>query len=178
LRIDPEGRTTITSTIRGAHVIITPSTVSDFLKCSNTGATFVDNIFDMDTSNMLRDLMDNDPFCAKIIKIWHQLLVGNSRLRNHDKNNIMVEDLEFISCALQGKKINFPLLIFKQIVEVVSLTASRQGMVTCLPYGRFLSYLFLRHGVVRKMHKTGRMDMFEAESLPLLSLEDIDRRVN
>src|SRR3954465_5860098 len=146
------------------------------MRCNNSGETFNDNVFNMTTHLLLRTLMDNDPFSAKVIRVWHQLVVGNFRPRNHDQNNIMVEDLEFILCALRGKKINFPLLIFKGLVEVVSMAASRQGVVTCLPYGRFLSYMFLKKGIVRRMRRTGSLDMFEAESLPLLSLEGLEQR--
>src|SRR4051812_23787551 len=178
LRIDPEGRTTIVSEDRMAHVTITPSTISDLLICNNSGESFDDNTINMTTYHMLRTLMEHVPFSAKFIRIWHQLLMGNFRPRSHDLDRIMMEDLEFILCALRGKKINFPLLIFKGLVEVVSMAASRQGVVTCLPYGRFLSYMFLKKGIVRRMRRTGSLDMFEAESLPLLSLEGLEQRIN
>src|SRR3954465_7359432 len=77
LRIDPEGRTTIVSEVRGAEVSITPSTISELLRCSNTEATFDDNSFTMTTSVLLASLMENDPYTAKLLRIWHQLLVGN-----------------------------------------------------------------------------------------------------
>src|SRR3954462_4868934 len=178
LRIDPEGRTTIVSEVRHAHIRITPSTISNLMRCNNSGETFDDNSFNMTTHLLLRTLMDNDPYSAKVIRVWHQLLVGNFHPRNHDQNNIMVEDLEFILCALHGKNINFPLMIFKGLVEAVSMAIARQGVVTCLPYGRLLSYIFLKNGIVRRMRNSGSMNMFEAESLPLLPLEGLDQRIN
>src|SRR4051812_43321029 len=178
LRIDPKGRTTIVSEVRHAHISITPTTIANLMRCNNFGETFDDNCFNMTTHLLLRTLMDNDSFSAKVIRIWHQMLVGNFHPRKHDENSIMVEDLEFILCGLQGKKINFPLMIFKGLVEAVSMAANHQGNVTCLPYGRFLSYIFLKKGIVRRMRTSGSIDMFEAESLPVLSLEGLDQRIN
>src|SRR4051812_47361159 len=148
------------------------------MRCNNYVETFDDNSFNMTTHLLLRTLMDNDPFSAKVIRIWHQLLVGNFHPRNQDQNSIMVEDLEFILCGFRGRKINFPLMIFKGLVEAVSMAAARQGVVTCLPYGRLLSHIFLKKGIVRRMHSFGTMDMFEAESLPLLALEGLHQRIN
>jgi hypothetical protein len=178
LRIDPEGRTTIDSEIRHARLSITPTTIANLIRCNNSGETFDDNSFSMTTHLMLRTLMDNDRFSAKVIRIWHQMLVGNFQPRRIDENNIMVEDLEFILCGLRGRKINIPLMIFKGLVKAVSIGVDRRGSVTCLPYGRLLSYIFLKKGVVRRMRDSGARDMFEAESSPVLSLDNLDQRIN
>src|SRR3954469_1735186 len=92
LRIDPEGRTTVISEVRGAHIRITPTTISNLMRCNNSGETFDDNSFNMTTHLLLRTLMDNDPFSANVIRIWHQLLVGNFHPLNQYQNSIMVED--------------------------------------------------------------------------------------
>src|SRR3954465_13143058 len=71
LRIDPEGMTTIDSDIRHARLSITPTTIANLMRCKNSGETFNDNSFNMTTHLMLRTLMDNDRFSAKVIRIWH-----------------------------------------------------------------------------------------------------------
>jgi len=178
LRIDPEGRATIDSSIRHAHLSITPTTIANLIRCNNSGATFDDNVFSMTTHIMLRTLVDSDPFSAKTIRIWHKMLVGNFQPRVIDENNIMVEDLEFILCGLRGRKINIPLMIFKGLVKAVAIGVDRRESVTCLPYGRLLSYIFLKKGVVRRMRDSGARDMFEAESTPVLSLAGLDQRID
>src|SRR3954465_4222909 len=62
LRIDPEGRTTIVSQVQGAHIAITPLTISELWRCENFGEAFDDTTISMTTSDVLRSLMANDPF--------------------------------------------------------------------------------------------------------------------
>src|SRR3954471_16739903 len=107
-----------------------------------------------------------------------RLLVGNFQPRRVNENDILVEDLEFIFCGLRGKKINIPLMIFKGLVKAVSIGTERQRNVTCLPYGRLLTFIFQRKGVVRRMREGGAIDMFEAEPSPVLSLEGLNQRIN
>lgn len=178
VRIDPEGRTTIDSEIRHARFSITPATIAHLIKCSNSGERFDDDVFNMTTHLMLRSVMENDPFSARVVRIWHQMLVGNFQPRRVNENNILVEDLEFIFCGLRGKKINIPLMIFKGLVKAVSIGTERQRNVTCLPYGRLLTFIFQRKGVVRRMREGGAIDMFEAEASPVLSLEGLNQRIN
>src|SRR3954469_11707052 len=101
LRIDPEGRTTIVSEVRRAQIRITPSTIFNLMRCNNSGETFDDNSFSMTTHLLLTTRMDNNPYSAKVISVWHQLLVGNFQPRNHDRNSIMVDELKFILCSLR-----------------------------------------------------------------------------
>src|SRR3954465_11157023 len=106
------------------------------------------------------------------------MLVGNFQPRVIDENNIMVEDLEFILCGLRGRKINIPLMIFKGLVKAVSIGVDRRVVVTCLPYGRLLSYIFLKKGVVRRIRDSGARDLFEAEPSPVLSEDAADQSTN
>src|SRR4051812_44041839 len=62
----------------------------------------------------------------------------------------MVEDLELILCALRGKKINSPLMIFKGLVEAVSMAAALQGVLTCLLYVCLLFYILIIIRIVRR----------------------------
>src|SRR3954462_8232095 len=45
LRIDSEGKTTIVSQVRGSRITISPSFISEVLRCENSREVFVDNSF-------------------------------------------------------------------------------------------------------------------------------------
>ena len=84
-------------------------------------------------------------------KIWHQPLVSNIQPREDALETLTCDDKHVIFFILSRIKDNLPLNIFKFLKK--QIITSHEGISFLIPFGRVLSELFHKEGIIEKVQE-------------------------
>ena len=142
----------IQSYVNGNHVFITPSLIALTINCEEFGSCVEHYESNNVYANHLYLLYANKNNLASpaslrsIPKFWFQLLVSNLRPREKDLEGLTWYDKHLLLFLTYNMRVNLPLTIFNFLKKMIE--TSREEKTFLIPYGRDLSELFNKLGMV------------------------------
>ena len=142
-----------------SYVFEVPITITPFLitlatGCENVGVTIdiVKSRFTMSEKFApLHDLsLGYDPISPENLlptpKAWFKLIVSNFLPRGENQDILRYDDQAFIYLLMNDIRVNLPQSIFNCLWK--SISESRNQVKSYIPYGRVLSEIFFKEGIV------------------------------
>ena len=149
---------------------MTFSSIAEAIKCAQTGVTVDEfhhyyylykdlcEIFhpvnSTQDSNSPEGLLD-------ITKHWYIVLINNIRPRKVDQNVVNHDDKVFLYFVLNKIRVNLPQTIFNYLKNCVDI--SRGQFKSYIPYGRILSALIFKEGLMEIFQRLGPRYAIEEE---------------
>ncbi|MCI07828.1 hypothetical protein A2U01_0028897, partial [Trifolium medium] len=147
----------IKSLVWGNPITITPSSITDAIRCPHHGEDIEkyrnNSPFAKDIGKLLSESYDKTKDITLGIRIWHMLIINNLLPRSLTPESISLDDKHLLLFLFQKTRINLPLIIFNHLKSTI--IASRKGNIYSIPYGRVLSILFHKEGMTQKGQKLG-----------------------
>ena len=151
----------ISSRVFGIPITTTPFTIAIAIGCENIGVTveYVKSWYIIseqlislhNTSTSYEPI--NPENLLPIPKAWFKLLLTNFRPREENKDILFYDDWVFIFLLMDQMRINLPRTIFNFLQK--SIIVSRNQTKSYIPFGRVLSEIFFKEGIVEFVRRNG-----------------------
>ena len=171
----------IWSKIYDLPIAITISSIVEVTGCIASGLTIDDFQTDLSLIEKFRALQDSstslEPTCPETLlptpKTWFRFSLTNLRPRATARSTLSHDDRIFIYLLTNHFKINLPKTIFDHLKYSLEITRTRH--IFYIPYGRILSEIFIKEGIVEAVKKIGlEHSLIEERCERVNSVEEFD----
>ena len=160
-------------------ISVPSSSIAEAIKCAQTGVTVDEFHHDYCLYEDLREIFhpvnsipeSNSPEgLLDITKHWYIVLINNIRPKKVDRNVVNHDDKVFLYLVLNKIRINLLQTIFNYLKNCVD--NSRGQFKSYIPYGRILSALIFKEGLMEIFQRLGPSYAIEEEKFEEIEMKE------